>query len=125
MKMSHDNKVERLSQLYSIVYTHCVSLFLLVSRQSIPIVFRWDSGGHEAYICGSFNNWETKIPMTNRYNNIFQGRLIYSRPVGINSFSLYSSGDFTAIVDLHAGRHEYKFFVDGQWLHDPNEVYTS
>ena len=33
-----------------------------------------------------------------------------------------SHGDFTAIVDLPAGRHEYKFFVDGQWLHDPNEV---
>ena len=36
-----------------------------------------------------------------------------------------SHGDFTAIVDLPAGRHEYKFFVDGQWLHDPNEVYHS
>jgi 5'-AMP-activated protein kinase regulatory beta subunit len=68
-----------------------------VSRQSIPIVFRWDSGGREVYICGSFNNWETKIPMTN------------------------SHSDFTAIVELPEGRHEYKFFVDGQWLHDPNE----
>ena len=38
-------------------------------------------------------------------------------------FSIHCShGDFTAIVDLPAGRHEYKFFVDGQWLHDPNEV---
>jgi len=27
-------------------------------------------------------------------------------------------------VDLPAGRHEYKFFVDGQWLHDPNEEAT-
>ena len=35
-----------------------------------------------------------------------------------------SHDDFTAIVDLPAGRHEYKFFVDGQWLHDPNEVTT-
>ena len=25
-------------------------------------------------------------------------------------------------MDLEEGRHEYKFFVDGQWLHDPNEV---
>ena len=38
-------------------------------------------------------------------------------------YNIYSSGDFTAIVELHEGRHEYKFFVDGQWLHDPNEVY--
>ena len=34
----------------------------------------------------------------------------------------HSHGDFTAIVELHEGRHEYKFFVDGQWLHDPKEV---
>lgn len=67
------------------------------AERKIPIVFRWDSGGHEVYIGGSFNNWETKIPMT------------------------YSQGDFNAIVDLVEGKHEYKFFVDGQWLHDANE----
>ena len=33
-----------------------------------------------------------------------------------------SQGDFTAIVDLEEGKHEYKFFVDGQWMHDPTEV---
>ena len=25
-------------------------------------------------------------------------------------------------MDLVEGRHEYKFFVDGQWLIDPHEV---
>ena len=38
------------------------------------------------------------------------------------SFHIYSHGDFTAIVDLPQGRHEYKFYVDGQWIHNPNEV---
>ncbi len=33
-----------------------------------------------------------------------------------------SQGDFTAIVDLGEGLYEYKFFVDGQWMHDPTEV---
>ncbi|KAL5479516.1 hypothetical protein EMCRGX_G023043 [Ephydatia muelleri] len=66
-------------------------------EQRIPIVFRWDGGGNEVYVCGSFNHWETKIPMTN------------------------SHGDFTAIVDLPQGKHEYKFYVDGQWIHNPNE----
>ena len=47
-----------------------LSLPLSVFRHSIPIVFRWDSGGNEVYICGSFNKWETKIPMTNRYTYI-------------------------------------------------------
>ena len=30
-------------------------------------MFRWDGGGNEIYVCGTFNDWETKIPMTNRY----------------------------------------------------------
>ena len=33
-----------------------------------------------------------------------------------------SREDFTTILELPEGRHEYKFFVDGQWLHDPGEV---
>lgn len=66
-------------------------------KRTIPIVFRWDGGGNEVYVCGTFNNWETKIPMTN------------------------SQGDFTAIVDLPEGEHEYKFYVDGEWLHNPDE----
>lgn len=27
-----------------------------------------------------------------------------------------------AILDLPEGEHQYKFFVDGQWVHDPSEV---
>ena len=33
-----------------------------------------------------------------------------------------SKGDLTAIVELPLGRYEYKFVVDGHWVHDPNEV---
>eukprot|EP00096_Caligus_rogercresseyi_P009864 TRINITY_DN3449_c0_g1_i1.p1 TRINITY_DN3449_c0_g1~~TRINITY_DN3449_c0_g1_i1.p1 ORF type:complete len:184 (+),score=69.10 TRINITY_DN3449_c0_g1_i1:177-728(+) len=31
-----------------------------------------------------------------------------------------SSKDFTALAELHEGDHEYKFFVDGVWVTDPN-----
>lgn len=37
-------------------------------------------------------------------------------------FSLHSHNDFVAILDLPEGEHQYKFFVDGQWVHDPSEV---
>lgn len=30
-----------------------------------------------------------------------------------------------AILDLPEGEHQYKFFVDGQWTHDPSEVVFS
>ncbi|KAG8132994.1 hypothetical protein E2320_010811, partial [Naja naja] len=36
------------------------------------------------------------------------------------------NNDFVAILDLPEGEHQYKFFVDGQWVHDPSEpVVTS
>lgn len=33
--------------------------------KAIPIVFHWDHGGNEVYVCGTFSNWE-KIPMNKR-----------------------------------------------------------
>ncbi len=74
------------------------SMLVEPKERTIPFVFRWDNGGDEVYLCGNFNNWETKIPL-NR-----------------------SQGDLTAIVELPLGCYEYKFVVDGQWVHDPNEV---
>ena len=40
------------------------------------------------------------------------------------SASLFSCShnNFVAILDLPEGEHQYKFFVDGQWTHDPSEV---
>ena len=36
-----------------------------------------------------------------------------------------SQNTFVAIVDLPEGEHQYKFYVDGQWTHDPAEVSNS
>lgn len=43
----------------------------------------------------------------------------------MGDFELYnnfycSHGDFVTIIDLPEGEHEYKFFVDGEWKHDPS-----
>nr|XP_040053901.1 5'-AMP-activated protein kinase subunit beta-1a [Gasterosteus aculeatus aculeatus] len=65
-------------------------------------VFRWTGDGKEVYLSGSFNNWVNKIPL------------------------IRSQNTFVAIVDLPEGEHQYKFYVDGQWTHDPAEpVVTS
>ncbi|XP_062340293.1 5'-AMP-activated protein kinase subunit beta-1a isoform X2 [Osmerus eperlanus] len=62
-----------------------------------PMVFRWTGDGKEVFLSGSFNNWANKIPLIKSQNN------------------------FVAIVDLPEGEHQYKFYVDGQWTHDPAE----
>ncbi|KAJ8379442.1 hypothetical protein SKAU_G00002200 [Synaphobranchus kaupii] len=65
--------------------------------QARPTVFRWKGTGKDIFLSGSFNNWANKIPLTKSQNN------------------------FVAILDLPEGEHQYKFYVDGQWTHDPAE----
>lgn len=35
---------------------------------------------------------------------------------------MISHGDFALILDIPEGEHQYKFQVDGQWIHSPNQV---
>ena len=37
-----------------------------VDKDKIPFVFRWEYGGEEVYVCGSFTNWKAKIPLNRR-----------------------------------------------------------
>lgn len=66
-------------------------------KLTVPTVFRWEYGGKEVYLSGSFNEWKTRIPMA------------------------YSGGEFNAIIELLEGEHHFKFLVDGHWIHDPNQ----
>jgi hypothetical protein len=68
-------------------------------RKVLPTVFKWEGGGKQVYISGTFNDWKT-LPMVK------------------------SHGDFVTIIDLPEGEHQYKFFVDGEWRHDPGLVST-
>ncbi|XP_047507634.1 5'-AMP-activated protein kinase subunit beta-1 [Pieris napi] len=62
--------------------------------QVLPTVFKWEGGGKQVFISGTFTEWKT-IPMVK------------------------SHGDFVTIIDLPEGEHQYKYFVDGEWRHDP------
>jgi len=60
-------------------------------------VFNAPKGAKEVYLAGSFNNWGS------------QGK----------KMSKWKDGSFRTKVQLAAGRHEYKFIVDGTWMADP------
>ncbi|KPM08666.1 5'-AMP-activated protein kinase subunit beta-1-like protein [Sarcoptes scabiei] len=66
-----------------------------LNDQILPIVFKWDGGGKEAYIVGTFSDW---------------------KPVKM----VKSQADFVTIVDIPAGVHKYKFVVDGVEKVDKN-----
>jgi len=65
-----------------------------LNDKALPTVFRWEGGGADVYISGTFSGWKT-LPMVK------------------------SHGDFVTIIDLPEGEHQYKFYVDGEWKHDP------
>jgi len=59
-------------------------------------------GAKEVLLVGDFNGWNTKKhPMKKSKRGIWN-----------------------KIVMLSPGTHEYKFFVDGEWWHDPNNDQT-
>jgi len=69
----------------------------LDTAELVPTVFRWEHGGRQVYITGTFNNWEQQIPMHR------------------------SGNDFTYIHNLKKGKHAFKFIVDDEWRFAPDQ----
>jgi 5'-AMP-activated protein kinase, regulatory beta subunit len=64
---------------------------------TVPTVFRWEHGGRQVYITGTFNNWSRQIPMHR------------------------SGNDFTYIHNLKREKHAFKFIVDDEWRFAPDQ----
>jgi len=65
-------------------------------NNSLPTIIKFQGTGKEVFVCGTFSEWK-KIPMVK------------------------SQKDFVALIDLPVGDHQYKFMVDGDWIHDSNQ----
>ncbi|MFC1783843.1 isoamylase early set domain-containing protein [Planctomycetota bacterium] len=66
-------------------------------KNEVTFVFKPNFKAMTAYLAGSFNHWKTsELPMTKK-----------------------KDGSFKKKMTLPAGRHEYKFIVDGIWMNDP------
>ncbi|KAE9415690.1 hypothetical protein Angca_009038 [Angiostrongylus cantonensis] len=70
-----------------------------------PVVFKWHcsatSQPRSVFICGSWDGWRHKIPLVK------------------------SDNDFSTILELSPGHHEYKFMVDNKWVVDNNQPKTN
>ncbi|XP_054154253.1 5'-AMP-activated protein kinase subunit beta-1-like isoform X1 [Oppia nitens] len=64
-----------------------------INENALPTVFKWEGGGKEVFITGTFSDW---------------------KPIKM----CHSHGDFVAIIDVPEGTHNYKFVVDGQEVVD-------
>lgn len=76
--------------------TTTISAAATIHEKCLPTVFKWEGGGKDVHISGTFSEWKP-IQMVN------------------------SHGDFALILEIPEGEHQYKFQVDGQWVHDPNQ----
>ena len=56
-------------------------------------------GAEHVYVCGDFNEW---------------------RPTTLHMIGTPEAGLWEKRLVLPIGRHEYKFIVDGNWVHDPD-----
>lgn len=63
----------------------------------VPTVFKWEHGGRNVYITGTFNNWDRQIPMHR------------------------SGQDFSYVHNLKRGKHAFKFVVDDEWRFAPDQ----
>lgn len=57
-------------------------------------------GAQRVFLAGDFNGWD---PEARRMKRARKGEDV-----------------FVAVVDLEAGRHEFKYVVDGEWVCDPD-----
>ena len=69
----------------------------ILDDDTVPTVFRWEHGGRQVYITGTFNGWSRQIPMHR------------------------SGNDFTYIHNLKRGKHAFKFIVDDEWRFAPDQ----
>ena len=61
-------------------------------KNTVPVIFRWDEGGNNVYVTGSFCNWGQFFLMKKNSEGVYELKL-----------------------DLPKCRFEYKFKVDGEW----------
>ena len=57
------------------------------------------TGAEHVYVCGDFNDWH---------------------PACLRMIGSEEAGLWEKRLTLSPGRYEYKFVVDGKWLHDPD-----
>lgn len=63
----------------------------------VPMVFKWEHGGRNVCITGTFNGWSKQVRMHR------------------------SGNDFTYIANLTRGKHAYKYVVDEEWRFAPDQ----
>jgi 5'-AMP-activated protein kinase regulatory beta subunit len=63
-------------------------------NETVPVEFRWRLGGREVFVSGSFNDWKGKMQLKQ---------------------SEFDECEFSLVLKVLPGRHNYRYIVDQQW----------
>ncbi len=67
-------------------------------QKPIEVIFSLERpGSHEVFLCGDFNQWS---------------------PGSLRMIRREENGHWEKRLTLAPGRYQYKFIVDGEWIHD-------
>ncbi len=67
-----------------------------LTNAPVAVSITWTHDGHMVFVTGAWDNWSTKTP-------------------------LHRTGPadpFTAVLSMPVGVHQYKYIVDGNWMHN-------
>lgn len=67
-----------------------------LTSSPVAVSITWTHGGHMVFVTGAWDNWSTKTPL---------------RRTG-------PADPFTAVLSMPIGVHQYKYIVDGNWMHN-------
>ena len=71
----------------------------LIAEKPVEVTFSLDRpGAQEVFLCGDFNEWS---------------------PTSLRMVRHDASDRWEKRLTLTPGRYQYKFAVDGEWVHDP------
>jgi 1,4-alpha-glucan branching enzyme len=80
-------------------YRGTESIRAQIAPERVEVTFSLDrSGAQEVYLCGDFNQWS---------------------PTSLRMIRQGASDRWAKRLTLAPGRYQYKFVVDGKWVHDP------
>jgi len=89
--------------IFIVLLISCTLLEAGIKKTEEGVEFYWEAPqAGEVYVVGSFNGWNTSADKMQENNN----------------------GVWRKVIDLPAGEHSYKFYVDGSWVVDEDNPET-
>ncbi|OII76834.1 glycogen debranching protein [Cryptosporidium andersoni] len=88
------------------------------------IIIEWKYNGNNVEIRGDWDNWKNSISLEKQQDGHFSTKILVKFGNSSESTSNTNNKDNIIYPQSNKLQYEYKYIVDGNWVHDPNIPYT-